>query len=82
MSLLIKSGGQYFEVSETDLAACEIAPQDFEAACGVADRSLVSESSVPAFNPLDPAWNALNCAQVCDTYSGYGASCSKAPNCP
>jgi hypothetical protein len=74
MSLLLKSGDSYFEVSETDLAACEIEPQEFGAA-GVADRNLAATA---AFDPWEPAKNASSCAD----YSGYGASCSKAPNCP
>jgi hypothetical protein len=74
MSLLLKSGDSYFEVSETDLAACEIVADEFGADC-VADRSL---SATAAFDPWEPAKNASSCAD----YSGYGASCSKQPGCP
>jgi hypothetical protein len=79
MSLLIKSGDRHFEVCEAELAACEIPAPEFEAGNV---RSLAGDGGMRAFQPFAPSWNATDCAQVCDTYSGYGASCSKAPNCP
>ncbi len=78
MSLLIKSGDRYFEVREAELAAYEIPALEFEAG----DVRSLAADGAPAFQPFAPSWNATDCAQVCDTYSGYGASCSKAPNCP
>lgn len=78
MSLLIKSGDRHFEISEAELAACEIPAPEFEAG----NVQSLAADGAPAFQPFAPSWNAANCAQVCDTYSGYGASCSKAPNCP
>jgi|RhiMetdeSRZDD1v2_1073273.scaffolds.fasta_scaffold97153_4 hypothetical protein len=84
MSLLLKSGEQYFEISDGDLATSEISQEQFEAAGAaesVADRSLVSELATPVFTAWDPAWQ-VPIGSGCTDKPTYGASCGKAPNCP
>ncbi len=80
MSLLLKSGDQFFEVSDADLAGCEIVADAFAARSGeadVADRSLVFDVAVPVFAQSDPPRIGSGCSKPT-----YGASCGKAPNCP
>ena len=81
MSLLLKYGSQYFEVSDADLLACETSAVEFAnrgADAPVADRSLVFAVAVPVFAPsADPVPIGSGCTGPTD-----GASCGKAPNCP
>jgi hypothetical protein len=77
MSLLLKSGDQFFEISDADLAKAEIPEREFEKREGdaqVADRSLVVDVAVPVFAQVQ-------IGSGCDKPT-YGASCGKAPNCP
>jgi len=81
MSLLIKSGKDYFEVSDSDLATCEVSPERFELRAEdalVADGNLIADTAVPlSLHPDDPVPIGSGC-----TGPTYGASCGKAPNCP
>jgi hypothetical protein len=75
MSLLLKSGDQHFEISDTDLENCETdASTGKDGSTVVADRNIVSGTAgtVVMQTPI-----GSGC-----TKPTYGASCSKAPNCP
>ncbi len=77
MSLLLRSGNQHFEISDADLEKCETSTDDFvseRSGAAVADRNIVAGAfgTVVMQTPI-----GSGC-----TKPTYGASCSKAPNCP
>lgn len=77
MSLLLRSGNQHFEISDADLENCETSTDDFvseRSGAAVADRNIVAGAfgTVVMQTPI-----GSGC-----TKPTYGASCSKAPNCP
>jgi len=85
MSLLLKSGDQYFEISDADLKQCEISADEFDTAAhtDTADRALVSAVLGDGFVER----NQTQIGKGCDgnygfTCGGYGASCSKGTKCP
>lgn len=77
MSLLLKSGDQHFEISDADLENCQTSMDDFTSGASktaVADRNLVlgMSGTIVMQTPI-----GSGCSKPT-----YGASCSKAPNCP
>jgi hypothetical protein len=77
MSLLVRSGDRYFEISDADLEHCETTTADVigtDPGTVVADRNIVVSAVATASNPT-PIGSGC-------TKPTYGASCSKAPNCP
>jgi hypothetical protein len=77
MSLLVKSGDRYYEISDADLEQCETTTADVigkDPGTVVADRNIVVSA-------VATASNATPIGSGC-TKPTYGASCSKAPKCP
>ncbi len=69
MSVLVKSGEQHFEISDSDLAACVISGEEFDARNGagsVADRNLLFSAYSDAVQ--------IGCG-CCTSKKSYGASC-------
>jgi hypothetical protein len=69
MSILVKAGEQYLQISDDDLARCMISPQEFEtksADGAVADRSLLFTTYSEAVQ--------IGCG-CCMSKKSYGASC-------